>query len=416
MGDSAGRLDVDVLMKRIMAWTAAIAVMIMLCGARTLAGAQPVMLPPPGRSGLIAPPGGILGFQDGSGGEMAQLGTLTHIRGIRENHLIGHGLVVGLQNSGDTQQTLFTIQFLLNTLRHTGITLPSTINPTNIQTRNIAAVMVTANLPPFARTGSRIDVLVSALGDARSLQGGTLLMTPLRGADGRVYALAQGAVTLGGFFAGGAGGASAKKNFQTVGRIPGGATVERQIHEDFAAMRTVVVELDTPSSMVAENAADVIAKRFKHAQVAVMDPGTIKVKLPAWMSPVAFVAAADRLPVPVAASDRVVVDERTGTVVVGGDVTVGQAAVSHGDLTVLIQPQMQVSQPGAFSNGSTVSQKSSRININESPGQFFMMPQGASVEQIAETLNAVGTKPGDVVAIFEALKAAGVLHAHLIVQ
>ncbi len=380
-----------------------------------LAG-QAILLPPPDRPAFIAPAGGILGFQHGLGGETAPLGSLAHIRGIRDNHLIGHGLAVGLQNTGDTQQTLFSIQFLLNTLRHGDVTLPAALNPNDIQTRDLAAVMVTADLPPFARPGSRIDVLVSALGDARSLQGGTLLMTPLRGADGRVYALAQGAITMAGFFVAGAGGAAAAKNFQTAGQIPGGATVERGVREDFTARRSVEIELDRPDAVLAENAARAIGLRFQQAQVAVMDPGTLKVALPPWISPVAFVAAIDKLPVEVADSDRVIVDERTGTVVVGGEVTVGRAAVSHGNLTVTIQPQLQVSQPGPFSNGTTVSQKTSKIKINQSSGQFFMVPRGASVEQIAETLNAVGTKPDDVVAIFEALDSAGALHGHLIVR
>jgi flagellar P-ring protein precursor FlgI len=379
-------------------------------------GGQAILLPPPDRPALIAPAGGILGFQHGLGGEMAPLGSLAHVRGIRVNHLIGHGLVVGLQNTGDTQQTLFSIQFLLNALRHGDVTLPAALNPNNIQTRDLAAVMVTAELPPFVRPGSRIGVLVSALGDARSLQGGTLLMTPLRGADGRVYALAQGPVTMAGFFAAGAGGSSAAKNFQTAGQIPGGATVERAVREDFAAQRSVEIELDQPDAVLAENAARAIGRRFQQAEVAVLDPGTLKVVLPPWISPVAFVAAIDQLPVEVADSDRVIVDERTGTVVVGGEVTVGRAAVSHGNLTVTIQPQLQVSQPGPFSNGTTVSQKTSKIKVNQSGGQFFMVPQGASVEQIAETLNAVGTRPDDVVAIFEALDAAGALHGHLIVR
>lgn len=377
---------------------------------------QAILLPPPDRPAFIAPAGGILGFQHGLGGETAPLGSLAHIRGIRDNHLIGHGLAVGLQNTGDTQQTLFSIQFLLNTLRHGDVTLPAALNPNDIQTRDLAAVMVTADLPPFARPGSRIDVLVSALGDARSLQGGTLLMTPLRGADGRVYALAQGAITMAGFFVAGAGGAAAAKNFQTAGQIPGGATVERGVREDFTARRSVEIELDRPDAVLAENAARAIGLRFHQAQVAVMDPGTLKVALPPWISPVAFVAAIDKLPVEVADSDRVIVDERTGTVVVGGEVTVGRAAVSHGNLTVTIQPQLQVSQPGPFSNGTTVSQKTSKIKVNQSGGQFFMVPQGASVEQIAETLNAVGTRPDDVVAIFEALDSAGALHGHLIVR
>jgi flagellar P-ring protein precursor FlgI len=409
----------DVLMKTRAFRITALAAMILLCAGAALAAqpsGQTILLPPPDHPTLIPPAGGILGFQHGLGGETARLGSLAHIHGIRVNHLLGHGLVVGLQNTGDTQETLFSIEFLLNMLRHGQVTLPASLNPINIQTRNLAAVMVTADLPPFARTGSRIGVLVSALGDARSLQGGTLLMTPLRGADGRVYALAQGPLTMAGFFTGGSGGAAVKKNFQTAGSIPGGATVEREVRENFAASGSVEIELDHPDAALAENAAGAIGRRFKQSQVAVMDPGTLKVTLPPWISPVQFVAQVERLPVMVNDSDRIIVDERTGTVVVGGEVTVGEAAVSHGNLTVTIQPELMVSQPGAFSNGTTVSQKTAKITVSQSPGQFFMVPRGASVAQIAETLNAVGTKPDDVVAIFEALSEAGALHGHLIVQ
>ena len=174
-------------------------------------------LPPStdGNPAQLAPAGGLLGYPQGAAGNEVVLATIAHIRGVRVNHLVGHGLVVGLQNTGDSQQTLFSIQFLLNALRHEDITIPSSLNPNNMQTRNLAAAIVTVDLPPFARTGARIDALVSALGDARSLQGGTLMMTPLRGADGRVYALAQGPLTVEGYFASASGGASERKNFQT---------------------------------------------------------------------------------------------------------------------------------------------------------------------------------------------------------
>jgi flagellar P-ring protein FlgI len=365
---------------------------------------------------IMAPGGGLLGFQHGEAGGYVPLGTLAHIHGFRINHLIGHGLVVGLQNSGDSQQTLFSIQFLLNTLRHESITLPQSLNPSNIQVRNLAAVMVTADIPPFARVGARIDSLVSAMGDARSLQGGTLLMTPLRGADGRVYALAQGPLTIEGYFAAATGGASERKNFQTAGQIPGGATVEREVPNDFTRARIVQVDLDDPNAGVAVRAADAITTRFREAQVAVVDPGTLQVALPRWMSPVAFAAAMDQIEVPAGESDRVVMDERTGTIVVGGEVTVSRAAVSHGNLTVTIEPKLNVSQPGPFSRGKTVAQKTAKISIDQEQGEFFMMPQGASVEQIAETLNAVGTKPGDVIAILEGLRAAGALRGELIIR
>lgn len=374
-----------------------------------------LMLPPPQHS-LASPTEGLLGFQFGEANGMVPLSTLVHLRGSRVNHLIGHGLVVGLQNTGDTQQTQFTIQFLINSLLHAGVTLPARINPSNIQVRNLAAAMVTADIPAFARPGSRIDVLVSAMGDARSLQGGTLLMTPLLGADGEVYAVGQGPITIEGFFASAGGGASARKNFPTAGQIPNGATVERQVANDFAKMRDLELQIDDPNPTVAVRAADAIASRFKDAKVTLNDPGTVNVSLPPWMTPVNFAAALDQIRIQPAESDRVVVDERTGTIVVGGRVTVGKAAVSHGNLTVVIEPKLQVSQPGPFSNGTTVVNKTAKITMNQDQGQFFVVPEAASVEQIAETLNAVGTKPGDVIAIFEGLRAAGALHGQLIVR
>lgn len=376
----------------------------------------PLLPPPLLQPGLIAPGGGLLGFQHGRAGSEAPLSALAHVHGIRVNHLIGHGLAVGLQNTGDSQQTLLSIQFLLNTLKHENVTMPSTLNPSNIQVRNLAAVMVTADIPPFARVGANIDVLVSTMGDARSLQGGTLLMTPLRGADGEVYALAQGPISVEGYFASATGGASARKNFQTAGQIPAGATVEREVPNNFATQRTLQLDLDDPDAGVATRAAAAISARIGEAETAVMDPGTMRVTLPSWMSPVTFVAAMDSIMVPAGESDRIVVDERTGTIVVGGEVSVGKAAISHGNLTITIEPKTDVSQPGPFSRGSTVVTKSAKISVDQEQGEFFMMPQGASVEQIAETLNAVGTKPGDVIAIFEGLRAAGALRGQLIIR
>ena len=380
----------------------------------------PLLPPPPSLQGLdarfVPPGGGLLGFDHGQAGSTARLSSLAHIHGIRINHMIGHGLVVGLQGTGDSQQTLLSIQFLLNTLRHQSITLPPSLNPANMQVRNLAAVMVTADLPPFVRVGARIDVLVSTMGDAHSLQGGTLLMTPLRGADGEVYALAQGPLTVEGYFANAGSGSSERKNFQTAGQIPGGATVERDLHTEFANQRKLELDFDNPDPGVAMRTAAAITNRFATAQTAVLDPGTLEVTLPAWMSPVTFAAAMDEIQVRAAESNRIVMDERTGTIVVGGEVTVGKAAISHGNLTITIEPKVHVSQPGPFSKGSTVVQKSSKLTVNQDQGQFFMLPQGATVEQIAETLNAVGTKPGDVIAIFEGLRAAGSLRGELIVR
>ncbi len=383
------------------------------------AAGEDILLPPPPRNGnpaQLAPAGGLLGYSQGAAGDEVSLATLTHIRGVRVNHLVGHGLAVGLGNSGDSQQTLFSIQFLLNTLRHEEITIPSSLNPSNIQTRNLAATVVTVDLPAFARVGARVDVLVSSLGDARSLQGGTLMMTPLRGADGRVYALAQGPITIEGYFASASGGASERKNFQTAGQIPGGATVEREVADDFGHNHELELDLNDADAAVAMRAADAITRRFKGVAVAVTDPGTLLVTLPPALSAVTFAAVLNEVKVAAGESDRVVMDERTGTIVVGGAVTVGRAAVSHGNLIVTIAPTLTVSQPGPFSKGTTVAMKSAKITVDEDKGEFFMLPKGASIEQIAETLNAIGTKPGDTIAIFEGLRAAGALHGELIIR
>jgi flagellar P-ring protein precursor FlgI len=381
-------------------------------------GVTPLLLPPPdGNPAQLAPAGGLLGYEHGAAGSEVALSTISHIRGVRVNHLVGHGLIVGLQNSGDSQQTLFSIQFLLNTLRHDDITIPSSLNPNNMQTRNLAAVIVTVDLPPFARTGSRVDALVSALGDARSLQGGTLMMSPLLGADGRVYALAQGPITVEGYFASASGGASERKNFQTAGQIPGGATIEREVENDFGHNQQLEVDLNDPDAGVAMRAANAITHRFPAVAVAVTDPGTLHISLPPALSPVLFAASLDEVRVQPSESDRVVMDERTGTIVVGGAVTVGRAAISHGNLLVTIAPTLTVSQPRAFSRtGTTETLKTAKITVDQDKGEFFMMPQGASIEQIAETLNAIGTKPGDTIAIFEGLRAAGALHGELIIR
>ncbi len=396
------------------------------------ASGTPLLLPPPTDNASpgdaiylphsntptqISPAGGLLGYQRGASGSLVSLSTLGHLRGVRVNHLVGHGLVVGLQNTGDSQQTLFSIQFLLNTLRHEDITIPTSLSPQNIQTRNLAGAIITADLPPFARVGARVDALVSAMGDARSLQGGTVMMTPLRGADGRVYALAQGPVTIEGYFAAAAGGASERKNFQTAGQIPGGATVEREVADNFGKSQQLEIDLNDPDAAVAMRAAAAIRDRYEDVKVDVVDPGTLEVTLPAALSPVRFTASLDEIAVAPGESDRVVMDERTGTIVVGGAVSVGKAAISHGSLTVTIEPTLTASQPTPFSRGgTTVSLKSAKITATQEKGEFFMLPKDASVEQITETLNAVGTKPGDTIAIFEGLRAAGALHGELIIR
>jgi flagellar P-ring protein precursor FlgI len=232
-----------------------------------------------------------------------------------------------------------------------------------------------------------------------------------------VYALAQGPLTLEGYFAAAAGGASERKNFQTAGQIPGGATVEREVEDNFGKSQQLEIDLNDPDAAVAMRAAQAIRDRYDDITVDVPDPGTLEVSLPKELSAVQFTASLDEIAVTPGESDRVVMDERTGTIVVGGAVSVGKAAISHGSLTVTIEPTLTTSQPSPFSRtGTTASLKSAKITAKEEKGEFFMIPNDASVEQITETLNAVGTKPGDTIAIFEGLRAAGALHGELIIR
>jgi flagellar P-ring protein FlgI len=358
----------------------------------------------------------LLGYRQSDTDGKVPVSALVRITGMRVNHLIGHGLVVGLQNTGDTQESMFTIQLILNMLERDGITLPPYINPIQIQPRNVAATVVTADLPPFAVPGSRIDVDVASMGDSNSLQGGTLLMTPLKGTDGKVYALAQGPVSVEGFFASATGGATARKNFTTAGTVPSGATVERQVPNDFASSRTVSLALDDAEPALAERVAAAIGARFYDATVRVVNPGMVSIDLPEGLSASKFAAALDSIRVSPVESDRVIVDERTGTVVVGGQVTIGHAAITHGSLTITVSPRVMISQPAPFSGGTTSVAKTASVKVKETGGPFFLTPEGASVEQIAATLSAVGAKPEDVISIFEGLRAAGALHGKLIIK
>jgi|SRR5581483_9679197 len=370
-------------------------------------GARPTIRPPDEP---------LLGYATSADGNSVPIAALVHIQGVRENHLIGYGVVTGLQNTGDTQQSLFTIQEVLNILRRDGITLPPYINPIQIQTRNVASAVVTAELPPFAVPGAKIDVEVSSMGDASSLQGGTLLMTPLHGADGKVYAIAQGPVAVEGYFVSASGGASARKNFTTAGTIPGGATVETSVPNAFQDQRTVVLALDDANPIVASRIAAAIGRRYPDADVYMANPGTVKVKLPDFLSSSEFLAALGAMRVTAQESDRVVINERTGTVIVGGEVRVGRAAITHGNITVLVSTATRVSQPAPFSSGTTAVTKNVSVGVNESPGAFFVTPESATVEQVASTLNIVGAKPEDVIAIFQGLKDAGALHGKLIIR
>ncbi len=365
---------------------------------------------------VLAPNESLPGYTEGESGG-APVSDFVHLRGQRINHLRGIGLVTGLANTGDNQMALFTIQLVLNTLKKQGITLPSNLmtSPLMIMANDLATVTVTADMPSSVRQGDRLDVNVAAMGNASSLQGGTLLMTPLVGTDGDVYAVAQGPVSIAGYFAG-SNGASVSTNFQTSGQIAGGATVERELNDNFPDNGPLELDLNDPDPALAEQVARGIGGNIRQVSAVVRSPDTVEVTLPPWMAASSFVASLRDVYIRPPQSNRVVVNEKTGTVVVGGDVTIGKSAVSYGDYTITIAPELQVSQPNPFGAGRTVAQRTARIGVNQEKSRFFMTPQGASVEQVAATLSAVGVKPTDTAAIFQAFKQAGVLYGELIVR
>ncbi|MGH7906356.1 MAG: flagellar basal body P-ring protein FlgI, partial [Candidatus Binataceae bacterium] len=312
------------------------------------------------RPRIIPPTVPVPGYNQGLAGT-APLSNFVHLRGQRINHLRGIGIVTGLDNTGDNQMALFSIQLVLNTLKKEGVTLPPNLltSPLMIMANDLASVTITADMPSSARKGDRLDVNVAAMGNATSLQGGTLLMAPLKGADNRVYAVAQGPVSIAGYFAG-AAGASVKTNFQTAGQVAGGATIERELADNFSQSGTVELDLNDPDALMAEDIANAIRNNISDSMAVVKSPGMIDVSLPSYTSTASLAASLRRVRFNPPQSDRVVVNEKTGTVVVGGDVTIGKSAVSYGDYTITIAPQLQVSQPNPFGNGRTVALRTAR--------------------------------------------------------
>jgi flagellar P-ring protein precursor FlgI len=342
---------------------------------------------------------------------------LASVAGVRNNQLVGYGLVVGLHGTGDqTTQTPFTVQSIINMLTQFGITIPPGVS---LQLKNVAAVTVHADLPPFAKPGQTIDVTVSSIGNAKSLRGGSLIMAPLRGADGNVYAVAQGNLVVGGFGASGDDGSRITVNIPSAGRIPNGATVEREVPSDFLAREAVVLNLHVPDFTTSNNLAKQINLTMGPGTAESIDAVSVRVRAPADSSQrTAFVSALQSLEVkPGAVQARVIVNSRTGTVVIGDNVRVTPAAVSHGALVVTISEAPWVSQPIApFSNsGETVVVPDSEVNIDEEGASMFLFEPGTSLDEIVQAVNRVGAAPGDLVAILEALKQAGALRAELIV-
>lgn len=339
----------------------------------------------------------------------ARIKDIALIKGVRGNPVLGYGLVVGLNGTGDNRQTLFTTQSLANLLERQGITVPASA----IKVENVAAVMVTASLPPFARSGSRLDVTVSSVGDAESLQGGILLMTALRAGDNRVYAVAQGPITLGGFSAG--GNSRVQSNHPTVGRIAYGAVVEREPPGSFAGQATLTYLLRQEDFTTARHMKDVINKWFGGDVAQALDSRTVQIAIPEQRRSnlVEFIADVENLKLEIGTRAKVVLNERTGTVVLGGDVKLSAVAVIHGNLTVQIQTDLEVSQPYGFSQGTTQVVPQETTKVEEAEGQQILLKEGASVKEVVQALNMIGATPRDVIAIFEAIKAAGALSAEL---
>lgn len=339
---------------------------------------------------------------------------LARFQGVRANSLVGYGLVVGLPGTGD-DNLAFTVQSMRSAASALGVQLPPGVNPA---LKNAAAVMITAELPPFAKPGQRIDVTISALGKAKSLRGGTLLMAPLRGADGETYALAQGNLSVGGFGAEGADGSKIVVNTPTSGRIPGGGTVERPVPSPFAASDRILLDLVAPSFSTAQEMADRINRAIGRPVARALDAVSVEVEAPGTaMDRVALAARIEALDVlPAAPVARVVVNARTGTVVIGGDVRVLPAAVSHGNLTLSVSEDYRVSQPAPFSRrGDTVVTPSSQVEAEAPQARMALFAPGARLADIVDAVNALGAAPGDLVAILEALKEAGALRAELVV-
>ncbi|MFY9461216.1 MAG: flagellar basal body P-ring protein FlgI [Aquabacterium commune] len=344
--------------------------------------------------------------------QAVRLKEIAAIQGVRSNQLMGYGLIVGLDGTGDqTAQTPFTSQSINAMLQQLGITVPA---GAPMQLKNVAAVLVTASLPPFAQPGQPLDVNVSSLGNAKSLRGGTLIATPLKGADGQIYAMAQGNLIIAGAGAS-AGGAKVQINQLSAGRIPGGATVERAVPTPWAQGSVVQYDLQADDFNTARDVADAINKAKGAGTAEALSGRSIAVRLPtASGERVAFMADLENLSVDRAApAARIVINARTGSVVINQAVTLGPCAVAHGNLSVTISSTPSVSQPGAFSNGQTVVTEKNDIQINQAPGALIQLPAGSKLTDVVKALNTLGANPQDLLAILQAMKAAGALQAEL---
>ena len=336
------------------------------------------------------------------------------VEGVRDNSLVGYGLVAGLRGTGDKQQTFFTVQTLASVLARMGVEIPPAVLQSTVQVKNVAAVFVTASLPPFARPGLHVDVMVSSVGDARSLEGGLLLLTPLYAADGQVYAAAQGPVVVGGYTAGAATN-SKQVNHPTVGRIPAGALVERDSSLDLARLDRLSLLLTDASFSTAEAVAAVINQELAVPAATVIDSRRVEIQTAAAAPRAvpALLARIENLEVEVRRPAKVVVNERTGTVVLGKDVRLGAVSILHGNFSIEVTTAYSVSQPNPSASGQTAVVPETKLSAAEAPARNVELSEGASVEQLVTRLQAIGATARDVVSILQAIKAAGALEAEL---
>lgn len=344
----------------------------------------------------------------------ARIKDLVNVDGVRGNKLIGFGLVIGLANTGDqATNVFFSIQTMVNMLQKLGVTVPQD-RVNQLQFKNVATVMVTSELPAFARQGDRIDVVVSSLGDSRSLQGGTLLMTPVKGTDSITYAVAQGPVSIGGFSVQGAS-QGIQKNHPNVGRIVGGATVEKELPDFFNSKKEISLSLKTTDFTTGSRIAKAINFKMKDVFAEPIDGRTIRVKVPKFYinNVSGFVTKIETLEVEPDTVAKVIIDERTGTVVMGEKVRISTVAVAHGNLFVQITETPEVSQPAPLSSGQTVVVPRTDITVEESENRLLLVPKGVGIGEVVNALNAIGVTPRDLISILQAIKASGSLHAEL---
>jgi flagellar P-ring protein precursor FlgI len=344
--------------------------------------------------------------------QLARIKDVATVEGIRDNQLIGYGIVVGLHGTGDSQQTVFPYQTLVSTLERMGVNLPQGQATSSLQVRNMAAVFIAATLPPFAQPGNKIDVIVSSAGDARSIEGGLLLMTPLYGPDGQIYAQAQGPVVLGGYSVQ-ANGNSKTVNHPTTGRIPSGAIVERAVPLDLDHMRKLSLLLNDPDFRTAELVASSINKTLGRDAAHAEDSRRIQITAQPGEDIPSLLARVESIDVQVFPRARVVVNERTGTIVIGGEVRLQPVSILHGGLVVNVISRTEVSQPGPFSSGTTQVVKQTTVQAQDKPANRIELREGATVDDLVQSLQQIGATARDIISILQAMKQAGALEADL---